>query len=135
MRERYDALPAWGRIIALMLGLTLGAALIAMLVVLAMGQFDAFHLSNAFFFAAAILFLAALVIYWTRPMAPEPEPAQKPAAPADKQGAPGERREPWLRRRARRRNIDMPPLSVAMFIAGLLLFGLSILVGSGATVG
>jgi hypothetical protein len=124
MKERYEGLPPWGRIIALGLLLVVAGSALVLILALVFGWMTNYDLSNAFFFAAAALFIAAMVVYWGRGSGAPAESEQE-----DRPPEPG--RGDLPRRFRKRRSLAFPPLSLALFLAGILLFGLSVLVGMG----
>jgi O-antigen ligase len=80
-----------------------------------------YPMSNGLFFAGALLFTASLVAYFTHKGAPLPELENQP-----KDALPDTRR---MAARVRRR-AEIPFWAAVLFLAGIILFGLSIVFGS-----
>lgn len=135
MREWLDALPPVPRFLVLV-----GLVVLANLVVVAVacpiaGWTDAVGVSNALFYAAAAMLLLSVLVQWGNPegrhakdVRPTPEEGKEGEKKGDEPVRVGPRTDEVLEEMVRRRSRPFSRIAGILLVAGLILFGLSILV-------
>jgi type VI protein secretion system component VasK len=121
VKEWFDSLPAPARWPAFIGAVVVACAVLVLVVSLILGKLDTTSLSNAFFFACAIVFLVAVVWYFAGSQAARPDWRKLAAGKQAEADQKHEEERP-------RRPEPMPFYPTALFLAGLILFGLSIAV-------
>jgi len=132
MKEWIESLPSVPRFFVETGLITLGTVIVVGIISLIAGWRDVVSISNALFYAASILFLGALVIYFgTR----SNRPSWRERARIERQGEKAEVGQPTddqqgLPEPVEQETKDTPISSYAnkLLLAGVIVFGLSILV-------
>jgi len=118
LKRWFEALPSAARWVLFPLAVVLLNAIVVGIICVILGTTDALSLSNALFYDAALVMLAALILYFA---------SRQQSRPSLKELTSG--RSPQELAQARPRRPDpLPFYATTLFLAGVLLFGFSIVV-------